>query len=210
MFIAFEGIDGSGKTTQAQRLFETIRSRGIRCELTSEPTDGPIGRMIRSALKKEIKLDNRTIQLLFCADRSHHVNSLIEPKTKQGVQVITDRYFFSTIAYGAAGGIDREWLKSANSRFPLPDITFILEIDPEKAMARIGARVDSGKTGAADPKVKHVEIFEKLDFQKRVRDEYRKIASEYRNVHLIDSSKEIDIINKEISTLYDIRAASIV
>jgi len=111
MLVDFEGIDGSGKSTQARLLYEAIRKTTDKCTLTNEPSDSPITRLIREELKKDPSkggdaLDMRALQLLFVADRSVHVERVIKPGLEAGRIVVTDRYILSTVAYGAAFGND--------------------------------------------------------------------------------------------------------
>jgi len=173
MFISFEGIDGSGKTTQARLLYEELRKRG-RCVLTAEPTESSIGALIRDLIKKE-RINGTAVQLLFTADRAVHVDSLIKPKLEQGYTVITDRYVLSTIAYGMASGLDGEWLRAMNDVFIKPDITFVFDVDPKEAVKRISARKGSSV------------YFEKLKFLTATRSAYLKLAKEY-NCRVIDGN----------------------
>ena len=140
MLIAFEGLDGSGKTTQARLLFEKL-SQSYSCILTKEPTDGPIGLFARDNMKSSTNKDTMENTLLmeafFIADRIDHVNSVIKPGLESGKVVITDRYVLSTIAYGGVVGIDTVWLAELNKSFPTPDITFLMDIDTQAAMERL-------------------------------------------------------------------------
>ncbi|EQD47845.1 Thymidylate kinase-like protein, partial [mine drainage metagenome] len=100
---------------------------------------------------------------------------------KQGYTVITDRYFFSTIAYGKASGLDEDWLREVNGRFIKPDITFVFDIDPKMAITRISARR------------KDTHYFERLKFLQSTRTVYKRLAKEY-DCHVIDGSRDIDTI----------------
>lgn len=136
-FIVFEGIDGSGKTTQARLLGDALVSRGRRVHLTCEPTNGPVGSVLRQFLQKRLEFDSRSLPYLFAADRSDHIfnqRNGVEAALRRGVDVICDRYILSTFAYqGDLASF--ELLESLNRAFPLPDITFFLEVDPERGMA---------------------------------------------------------------------------
>ncbi len=136
IFIAIEGIDGAGLSTQARLLYENLLRRGYRVVLTKEPTDGLIGGLIKAALRGEWKTDPMTLQLLFAADRSHHVNQQILPALKEGKIVITDRYKYSSIAYGSLD-CDKEWLIKVNSVFPKPHALIVLDVSAEVALKRI-------------------------------------------------------------------------
>lgn len=195
MFISFEGIDGSGKTTQARLLYETLRKQR-KCLLTREPTQGDIGNFIKKLIKRK-KINPMAVQLLFAADRSFHVENLIKPKLKNGYTVITDRYFFSTIAYGKAGGLDEEWLKEVNVRFIRPEITLVFDIDPKIAIERISSRR------------KDTHYFERLKFLQTTRNVYKRLAKEY-GCNMIDGSKDIDTIKEEILSIIKAPGAPIV
>lgn len=185
IFVAFEGIDGAGLTTHARLTERFLESKGFKVVLTKEPTDGLIGGLIRACLRGEWRADPMTLQLLFAADRSHHVSTVILPALKSGRAVVTDRYLFSSLAYGSLD-LDYEWLKLVNSRFPLPDVTFILDIEPEIAIARI--REDRFA----------VELFEELEKLERVRSAYARIASEFENVCVVKTDDEVGEVQKKI------------
>jgi len=186
MFISFEGIDGSGKTTQARLLYEAL-SKQRKCILTREPTQGDIGNFIKRMIKRK-RINPMAVQLLFAADRSFHVENMIKPKLRQGYTVITDRYFFSTIAYGKASGLGEDWLKEVNGRFPKPDITFVFDMDPRTAIKRISSRK------------KDHQYFERLKFLQKTRRVFRSLAKEYGS-NIIDGSKDIDTIKEEILSI---------
>ena len=141
-FLAFEGIDGSGKTTQLKRLVKRLNDMGQRCYETREPTDGPIGSMIRQALTGRIKLDNRAMAALFAADRVDHLtnesNGLL-PMLEQGIHVVTDRYYFSSYAYHAVD-MDMDWVIQANAQAAAllrPTATVFIDVSPEVSLERI-------------------------------------------------------------------------
>ncbi|MGC8587354.1 MAG: dTMP kinase, partial [Candidatus Micrarchaeia archaeon] len=175
MFIVFEGIDGAGKTIQAKILYERLNGMGVKASLTKEPTDGPVGKLIRknasgvagSFIKVEKKIAKKDIdgtlvnqfamQALFVSDRLYHIEQFIEPELAAGHVVISDRYMLSTIAYGMAAGISRKWLVTLNRGLIEPDITLLLDLDVKTALERIGARRSTK------------ELFEKAEFLSRVR-----------------------------------------
>ena len=185
IFVAFEGIDGAGLTTHARLTEQFLESKGFKVVLTKEPTDSLSGGLIRACLRGEWKTDPMTLQLLFAADRSHHVNTVILPALKSGRAVVTDRYLFSSLAYGSLD-LDYEWLKLVNSRFPLPHVTFVLDIEPEVAIRRI--REDRFA----------IELFEELEKLERVRAAYSRIAKEFENVHVVKTDDEVDEVQKKI------------
>jgi dTMP kinase len=147
-FIAIEGIDGAGTTTQAARLAAALRKRGLPVRTTHEPTDGPIGSLIRQVLNGRVvvagpagstSLGWSTMALLFAADRLDHLQAEIIPNLMDGVTVITDRYDASSIAYQGVVSGDAavtEWIRTINRRARRPDLTIILDVSPDTATER--------------------------------------------------------------------------
>jgi dTMP kinase len=186
MFIAFEGLDGSGSSTQSRILAERLEKNGHPTLLTKEPTkDTPIGKMIREILQHRWEVAPETLQLLFSADRAEHLRTKIKPGMVNGQIVITDRYLFSTLAYGAMD-LSMSWLKSLNEYFPIPDIVFLFKLDPKKCIKRIAGRGSD------------YELFEKAEKLEKIWGNYEKIAGDYENIHMIDATKTIDEISEEI------------
>ena len=140
MFIVFEGIDGTGKSTQVKLLAEALIEQGREVITSKEPTDGPHGTRLRQSaetgrLSAQEELD------LFHLDRKEHVQTLIKPELARGAVVILDRYFFSTMAYQGIRGFDPAEIRRINEEFaPLPDLVVILEVDLDIALDRIGVR----------------------------------------------------------------------
>lgn len=147
-FIVFEGIDGSGKTTQVERLSAALKRMGRRVHATREPTSGPIGGLLRLYLERRLALDPRTLPYLFAADRADHVYNGqhgILAALEAGVDVICDRYVLSTLAYQAEQA-PIELIERLNAEFPAPDLTLFLQVDPQlglssKARQRVFADV---------------------------------------------------------------------
>ncbi|MBG70434.1 MAG: dTMP kinase [Roseibacillus sp.] len=142
--IVLEGIDGTGKSTQAQLLTESLRQQGFKVIHSREPTDGPHGRKLRESassgrLSAEQELD------LFHKDRHEHVETTIRPALKEGHIVVLDRYYFSTMAYQGIRGFDPQEIRRTNEEFaPRPDLLLLLELSVDAAMNRIGARDGQG------------------------------------------------------------------
>lgn len=165
VFLAFEGIDGSGKTTQAALLAERLRQEGIHCYTTMEPTGAPVGSLIRQILSGRIKTDNRVIAGLFVADRLDHLLNEVDgilAKINEGTTVITDRYYFSSYAYQ---GVDlpMEWVIKANeqsSAILRPTLNIFIDLEPALALERI-----------AENRF-HQELFEKKSRLIQVREKY--------------------------------------
>jgi dTMP kinase len=137
--LALEGVDGSGKSTQAKLLAVSLLQQGRDVVLTREPTDGPVGQKLRRYLQSPGRnLTPREEVDLFLADRREHVDKLIKPALAAGRIVITDRYYYSTVAYQGALGLDPVEILAANEAFaPRPDLVFLLLIPVSQALARL-------------------------------------------------------------------------
>ena len=172
-FIVFDGPDGSGTTRQCAFLVDHLRESGQNVLLTTEPTESPIGQEIRSMLHRDTMPSPDATQLLFCADRANHVSTVIEPALRKGQTIVCDRYCLSTIVYGAAQGVDKQWLEYINAKFPKPDLTFITLPPFDVCMERLQNR-------------KQRDQFEMENFQRRVYENYKSI--EGPSVIFVDTS----------------------
>lgn len=140
LLVAFEGIDGVGKTTQLGLLFEHLRSRGVEVVRSKEPTEGPWGRRLRASAQLGRLPPEEELQA-FLEDRREHVRELIEPALARGAVVLLDRYYFSTAAYQGARGMNPQALLAQNEAFaPRPDLLVLLELSPRAALERIKVR----------------------------------------------------------------------
>ena len=200
-FIVFEGIDGSGKSTQIKSISKQLETQGLKIYTTFEPTDGPVGSLIRQMLLGEIATDQRTIASLFAADRTDHLTNQkngIKQKVDQGGIVLCDRYYFSSYAYHAQY-IDMEWVIHANSlnaEILKPDLTIFIDADPEICFKRI-------KLSRTD-----FEMYEQIDVMKNVRINYFKAFDRLKDsekIAVVDGNttpeKVEDSILNEISKL---------
>ena len=189
-FIVFEGGDGSGTTTQISIL--TDRFKNIKKPAffpTFEPTDSSTGKLIRSALKKEVKFNPETLCFLFAADRNEHLygEEGIVKRCEEGELVVCDRYALSSLVYQ---GIEcgEELPDLLNSRFPAPEITFFFDVKPETALERLKSRESA-------------ELYEYLDFQKKVRSRYIDLFKKYEKksrIVIIDASKSVEEVCEEV------------
>jgi len=155
VFIAVEGIDGSGKTTVIAEVAKALP----RVYVTREPSGGPIGRLLKEWALRGGTADPHVDALLFAADRVEHYKREIEPRLREGYIVITERYVESSIAYQGAAMVPIEYILYINSVVPRPHLTIILDVDPAEAVRRIKAR---GR----------LEKFEDVEFLRRVREIY--------------------------------------
>jgi len=136
-FIVFEGLDGSGKTTQIKRLSAYYAAHGIDCLVTKEPTDGPIGVLARSALHGSISLTTESLALLFAADRAEHVVRDIRPALEAGVNVLCDRFIYSNMAFQGME-VPMSTIASYNERAMIaPDLTIFIDTHPKECTRRI-------------------------------------------------------------------------
>lgn len=134
-FVVFEGIDGSGKTLQARMLGESLSREGFSIVLTAEPSDGPNGKLIRSL---KVRPSPEEEERLFTEDRRDHIARVIVPALKLGRIVICDRYFYSSVAYQGARGIDPAGIIARNLSFVVvPDLILLLEVPLDEALNRI-------------------------------------------------------------------------
>ena len=186
IFIVFDGIDGSGKTTQVNLLADVLKHAGIEVVTSKEPTDGIWGRKIReSAFGTRMELDEELDA--FIKDRKEHIDGLILPSLKQGKVVILDRYFYSTIAYQGARGADKEALvEICNDTSIQPDVSLIMDVSPKISQARILQR--DGR----------VNNFEDPDYLVHVRDIYQWQCTNNSNLKKVNGENSIAEIHHNI------------
>lgn len=194
LFIVLEGIDGTGKSTQARRLGERFTAQGREVVLSREPTDGPWGAKVRESGGSGRMSPQEELEC-FIKDRRQHVEELIAPSLAAGKVVILDRYYFSTMAYQGARGFDHDEIRRMNEAFaPVPDLLLILDLDVDLALQRIGARGDTANE------------FEKRESLQRCRDIFLSLADE-KFAAVIDSSASLDEVTREIAAVADGRLA---
>ena len=160
IFICIEGLDGSGKTTQAKILAKKINN----AIYTTEPSKGLIGNYIRkSYLYSKKRLSPFVEALLFAADRIEHLESEIIPALNEGTTIICDRYVFSSLAYQGASGISLDWIETINKAILYPDLAIFIDVEPEKSMCRLNSKKS---------------LMENLQTQIKVRDIYLKFVED--------------------------------
>ena len=212
-FIVLEGIDGSGTTTQAHALRHWFERAGHPVVSTREPSDGPVGMLIRLALTRRLVgaspethdgsgsssaaqegIDVSTLALLFAADRADHVATQVGPSLEAGRHVLCDRYLLSTLAYQGLE-VDDEWLREINRPALTPDLTLFLDVPPELAARRMrGSRLRR-------------EMYEELEEQRRIRERYleligRKIPA-IGPVVVLDGSRPADEVTRRVTSIVD-------
>ena len=167
--IVFEGVDGSGKSTQLRLLADQLRESHVAHIVTKEPTDGRWGRKIRAMARSGERVTPEEELHWFLEDRREHVATVLRPGIEAGQIVLTDRYYLSTVAYQGARGFDPQaLLVQSEAECPLPDLALIFEIDPEAGLARVHAR-----GGIAEP------AFEDAEFLSRVAAVFRWLDRPY-------------------------------
>jgi dTMP kinase len=185
--IAFEGVDGSGKSTQLALLAERLGAAGCLLVTTREPTNGSWGRRIRTMARSGERVAAAEELRWFVEDRREHVAQVIRPALAAGRAVLTDRYFLSTVAYQGARGLDPgQLLAEAEAEFPVPDLALILDVEPEAGLARVG-----GRAGHAEP------AFEEAGFLADVARIFRALDRPY--VRHVDASGGVDAVRAGVA-----------
>jgi dTMP kinase len=199
--IVLEGIDGSGTTTQTERLVEHLRRRGRTAVSTREPSAGPVGRLLREVLlghhriSRDVSLDGRTMALLFAADRFDHLQREVEPLLAAGNDVVSDRYLMSSLAYQAEEA-DREWVALLARGVRPPDLTILLDIPVEVAAQR---RLLAGRPE---------ERYDADSYLSRVADNYRRLARANASAVILDGSAAREDVAAVVVAAVEARFAS--
>ena len=199
LFIAFEGGEGAGKSTQVTRLAGSLTSNGHEVRTTFEPGDTSVGRQLRAILLGHDTgaLDPHTEALLYAADRAEHVATVVRPALEQGAVCITDRYIDSSLAYQGAGRIldpsDIEQVSTWATGGLWPDLTVVLDIDPAIGLTRFSAPADRLE---AEP----------LAFHQRVRDEFLRLSARAPERYLVlDAAEAVEKIAAQVLAAVEAR-----
>jgi dTMP kinase len=190
-FIVFEGIDKSGKETQAKLLYDYLKGKGFQLIYTEEPSPkNPIGRMIKKWLVGQVEIKSgKAITLLYAADRMEHLKKVILPALNVGKIVICDRYFYSTLAYESAiFGIKREWIKKLHENIKRPDLVIFIDIDPEVSLKRERPLPN--------------DRLEKVELLKKVRGAYKEMANEER-FFVVNGDRTKEEVFKDVRLVVD-------
>ena len=184
MLINLEGIDGCGKSTQSQFLMDKFESGNEKTILLKEPTNGKYGQKLWEMLSGKIEATTEEILELFVLDRKEHVNQKIKPALDDGIIVLMDRYYYSTMAYHAAAGIDVDRIRRDNEFAPKPDIVLIFDLPADLAMKRVRSH------SVAD-------VFEKEEHLEKVRKAYLNLEDDSL-VRIIDATRTPEVIFDEV------------
>ena len=178
IFIVIEGLDGSGKTTQANMLAKNL-AKNHTVLLTAEPSRGKIGTFIRQGcLYEKKRLPTEAEALLFAADRIEHMQNELEPALSEGKIVICDRYIFSSLAYQGSAGLSLKWIETINARALEPDFSIFIDVPPQLVLERLQRKKS---------------VMENLDTQAKVREVYLQFV-EKGDLILVDGDKSKDVV----------------
>ena len=194
--IVVEGLDGAGTTTQSRLLGERLAAEGGTVHVTAEPSRGPVGALVRQVLTRRVVgsggdgFDPAALALLFAADRLDHHAVEIAPKLAEGVDVVSDRYVLSSLAYQGLATGDAAWVESVNARAPAADVTLFLRARPEVALRR-------RRAASLDR-----EIFEVSSFQRKVAESYeraiRRLRAAGQKVVELDGEAAVTVVAEAV------------
>lgn len=189
-FIVLEGLDGSGQSTQVELVKKFLEEKGIKVVATKEPTlASESGRKIKSALEQKEKMAPADLQKLFADDRKEHLENLIIPALARGEFVVSDRYFFSSFAYGVSDGLGLGWLIGINDKFLIPDLIIVLKVSPKVCIERIEKR-GTAKT-----------LFEKEQKLAKVWETYEILPERFETSVIIDGERPIAEVFDEVKKI---------
>jgi dTMP kinase len=182
-FIVIEGLDGSGKTTQAKLLVGKLKN-GYNAVYTTEPSRGKIGAFIRQrCLYEQRRLDSATEALLFAADRIEHIQTEVIPALNEGKLVVSDRYVYSSLAYQGSLGLNLNWIEDINKHALKPDLAVFLDVNPEVVMQRLNRKKS---------------VMETLETQRKVREVYLKFVEKGELVR-IDGDESVAQVSEALT-----------
>jgi len=190
-FIVFEGIDKSGKETQAKMLYDYLHKKGIPVIYTEEPSPkNAIGRLIKKWLVGQATITSgEAITLLYTADRFEHVKKTIVPALSVGKNVICDRYFYSTIAYESAiFKVEKEWIEKLHENVRKPDVVIFIDIDPEVSLKRERSLPN--------------DRLEKVGLLKKVREAYKEMVNEEK-FFVVNGDRGKEEVFKDVQLVVD-------
>jgi dTMP kinase len=202
--VVLEGIDGAGTTTQVARLAETLRTQRVLVRTTREPSDGPVGTLVRQVLTGRVVVPGglapgwATMALLFAADRMDHVESEIAPFIDQGGVVVSDRYDASSLAYqsvssGAESREAVEWIRTLNRYVRRPELTIVLDLPPDVAADRRKMRGEAA------------QLYDQNEVQRALAAFYRDLAKHMPNdrIVIVDAGGTVDDVHARVWAAYE-------
>ena len=184
MLINLEGIDGCGKSTQTKLLQKKLEELGENTVILKEPTNGPHGQKLWDVLHGKRKATNKEILDFFILDRKQHINEKIQPALDDGTIVLMDRYYYSSMAYQVAGGLDVEYVRNKHNFAPDPDIVLIFDLPVSTALERVRGHSEADE-------------FEKEEHLEKVREAYLNLESDTL-VRIVDSTRTPEEIFEEV------------
>ncbi|MDA8452296.1 dTMP kinase [Acidovorax sp. NCPPB 3859] len=195
LFVVFEGLDGSGTSTQSESLIKYWRAKQLSCALTCEPSSGPVGQMIRQTFKGRLKFHaephafDRQLAYLFAADRFDHLNNPVDgvfSLLKNGVSVVSTRYIPSSFAYHCSSEEDWDFVSKLNDDFPMPDLMIYLRNPVQESISRLSTRTTR-------------DSYENATKLKLALENYERYMESYKNPLLIvDATLPQDVIHKKV------------
>ncbi len=183
MFICIEGLDASGKTTHTRQLVRDLQQKGFDAIYTTEPSQGKIGKFIRTyVLQRKKRVPSVVEALLFAADRVDHIEAEIKPALQKGKIIVCDRYLYSSLAYQGAAGLDLDWIREINRNALTPDLAIYLDVPPEVVIKRIRRKKS---------------VMERLQIQRKVEEIYLSLVEDELLVR-IDGDRPKDEVSENI------------
>lgn len=173
VFICIEGLDGSGKSTQAKLLVKKLCKEGYNVVFTAEPSQGKIGKFIRKRLFEQERMPTSVEALLFAADRIEHIQNTVMRALKEGKIVVSDRYIYSSLAYQGSAGLDLDWIETINANAQKPDLSIYIDVTPEVVLERLKRKKS---------------VMENLQTQRKVQEIYQKYIEKGELIR-VDGSK---------------------
>jgi len=173
VFICIEGLDGSGKSTQAKLLTKKLNKAGFNAVNTAEPSQAKIGKFIRKRLFEKARMPTSVEALLFAADRIEHVQNEVKPALAEGKIVVSDRYVYSSLAYQGSAGLSLDWIETVNANALKPDLCIFVDVEPAVVLERLKRKKS---------------VMENLETQQKVREIYLKYVQR-GELSLIDGGK---------------------
>jgi len=184
--VCIEGLDKSGKSTQARLLVEALNRLGFKAVYTTEPSRGEVGQFIRThVLRRRRRIPVVMEAVLFAADRFDHAEREIKPMLQKKMVVVSDRYVYSSLAYQGAAGLDTEWIEEINRSLPVPDLAIYIDV-PLELLSR---RMRSDRS-----------VMERLETQKKVHNVYAKLVQEEKLMR-VDGNRSVEEVSKSLLDL---------